>query len=240
MTNQNGLIVVTGASRGIGRALAARYAAAGHPVLAISRSGSAPAGAGITPFAADLTRPEEIARIAARVTGQGMPVAVLIHNAGAQHALDLTAPAEEGPEDPIGAEIALNLAAPIRLTRALLPAMRRPGGAVVNVTSLVSRHPKPSAPVYSATKAGLASFTAALRHQLAPLGLQVTEAVPPLVATDMTAGRGRGKITAEAMAQAIFDGVARRRPLVAPGLSRRVLILNRLLPGLVARILSRG
>ena len=56
----------------------------------------------------------------------------------------------------------------------------------------------------------------------------------------MTEGRGRGKIPPEAMAEAIFEGVAKGRPLVAPGLARRVLLLDRLLPGLVAGILARS
>ena len=236
MAQDRGLVVITGASRGIGRALARRFEEAGHPVLAVARSPADGEGA----VAADLASQDGMAAVVAAVRARGVPVEVLINNAGMQAALDLTAPEAEREADTVAVEIALNLAAPILLARALLPLMRQPGATIVNVTSLVSRHPKPSAPVYSAGKAGLASFTASLRHQLVPLGIRVMEAVPPLVDTAMTEGRGRGKIPPEAMAEAIFEGVAKGRPLVAPGLARLVLLLDRLLPGLVAGILARS
>jgi uncharacterized oxidoreductase len=137
-------------------------------------------------------------------------------------------------------EIGVNLTAPILLAGALVPHMQRPGGTIVNVTSLVSLQPKPSAPVYSATKAGLASFTRALRQQIAPLGLRVVEAIPPLVDTAMTEGRGSGKLSPEAMADAIWRGVRDGREIVAPGMSRRALFLNRLMPGLLAGIIAKG
>lgn len=236
MAQDRGLVVITGASRSIGRALARRFEEAGHPVLAVARSPADGEGA----VAADLASQDGMAAVVAAVRARGVPVEVLINNAGMQAALDLTAPEAEREAETVAAEIALNLAAPILLVRALLPLMRQPGATIVNVTSLVSRHPKPSAPVYSASKAGLASFTASLRRQLAPQGIRVMEAVPPLVDTAMTEGRGRGKISPEAMAEAIFEGVAEGRALVAPGIARRVLVLNRVLPELVRRILSRS
>mgnify|MGYP001278390465 FL=1 len=76
------------------------------------------------------------------------------------------------------------------------------------------------------------------RH-FAPLGIRVIEAVPPRRA-QMTAGRGKGKLPAREMAKAIRDGVASGRSLVAPRLSTRVPVLNRLVPELVRCILSRN
>jgi uncharacterized oxidoreductase len=245
MAEFKGLVVITGASRGIGGALVRKFDEAGYPVLAVARTPAEAQESGtVATLAADLTRQTGLAQVMAAVRARGIPVAALINNAGVQNALGLAA---AGPDrcgapdaDPVGREIALNLTAPIRLSRGLVPLMRQPGGTIVNVTSLVSRHPKPSAPVYSATKAGLASFTESLRHQVAPLGIHVIEAVPPLVDTAMTAGRDTGKISPEAMADAIFVGMMQGRSLVATGIARRVLLLNRLLPGLVRRILSRA
>jgi len=241
MQRENGLVVLTGASRGIGRALLERYRGAGYRVVAVSRSGGAPQGdTGVIPVAADLATREGIAETVRRVGDLGQAVDILVNDAGVQYQLDLTDAAGIGTRaDKAAGEIAINLTAPILLTDALLPLMRRPGGTIVNVTSLLSRHPKASAPVYSASKAGLASFTAALRHQLAPSGIRVVEVVPPLVETDMTTGRGKGKLSAEAMAGAIIKGVRAGRKTVAPGLAGRVLLLNRFVPGLVAKILSK-
>lgn len=237
MNSHQNLVVVTGASRGIGAALVAAYAARDAEVIAVSRAPMESRLPGVTPLAADLGTEAGIAALSRAVEALGRPVDVLINNAGIQNAIDLT-----GPVDPalIDTEIAVNLAGPIKVTLALMPFLRAPGASVVNVTSLTSRHPKPSAPVYSATKAGLASFTGALRLQLAARGIAVTEAVPPLVDTDMTRGRGRGKLSPDAMAGAILRGVERRDALVAPRKSALVLRLNRVFPGLVARILAKG
>lgn len=243
MTKQYGLIVITGGSSGIGLALVNRYLKAGCPVLAVARNTAAiHARHNLATLDADLTDPAEPARIAARVAALRLPVAVLINNAGVQSALDFSGADIACPTVPdrIRDEIALNLIAPILLARALLPFMVRPDGTIVNVTSLVSRQPKVSAPVYSASKAGLASFTRSLRVQLHPDEVHVLEAVPPLVDTSMTAGRGSRKISAEAMAEAIFAGVRNQKNIIAPGLSRRVLLLNRLLPELVRTILAQS
>lgn len=243
MSKHNGLIVITGASRGIGLALVTRYLDAGFPVLAIARdTASMQPRDNLTTLDADLAGRAGITRVADRVVALGLPVAVLINNAGVQNTIDFNGPDIGNPECPdrIRDEIALNLTAPILLAVSLLPSMLRPGSTIVNVTSLVSRQPKPSAPVYSASKAGLASFTQALRVQLRSEGIHLVEAVPPLVDTDMTAGRGSGKISPEAMAEAIFMSVKNRKKTAAPGLSRRVLIINRVLPELVRKILARN
>ena len=66
------------------------------------------------------------------------------------------------------------------------------------------------------------------------------EAVPPLVDTDMTAGRGARKMHPDKMAGAIYEGYCERKNVVAPGMSNRVLILNRVLPELVSAVLARS
>tara|TARA_Y100000815_G_scaffold262320_1_gene275543 strand:+ start:356 stop:1084 length:729 start_codon:yes stop_codon:yes gene_type:complete len=242
MQDAKPLIVITGASRGIGAALAQIYAETGRDVLAIARQPASDGDERIRRFAADLTRPEEVARSIAHIRSLGRPVDMLINNAGVQYAMDFAGNSGKEPAnaDLIAAEIALNLTAPLLLIQGVAPLMARPGGTIVNVTSLVSRHPKPSAPVYSATKAGLHSFTESLRGQFAGSGMNIIEAVPPLVDTGMTLGRGRNKLSARQMAQEIRDGVERGDRVVAPGLSRKVLFLNRIVPSLVARILARN
>jgi short-subunit dehydrogenase involved in D-alanine esterification of teichoic acids len=236
MTHPRKTVVITGASRGIGAALVRAYAAADDQVVAVARSLPDHPAPGVHHLAADLATEAGLCAVAEALARLDAPVDILINNAGIQNEIDLT-----GPVDPsrIDTEIALNLAAPIKLAVRVVPHMRAPGGTIVNVTSLVALHPKPSAPVYSATKAGLASFSGALRHQLAASGIRVVEAIPPLVATDMTAGRGQGKLSPDEMAAAIVAGVAAGAPVTAPGKASLVLRLNRVLPGLVARILSK-
>ncbi|MGX1198232.1 SDR family NAD(P)-dependent oxidoreductase [Parvibaculum sp. MBR-TMA-1.3b-4.2] len=232
------LVVITGASRGIGKALADLYSDEGCPIIAVARSFSGTPAPGAIRVEADLSTPEGIRQVVDAVAQEGRPVGTLINNAGIQNALDLSTGEIAG--NSIDREIAINLTAPIQLTRGLMPFFRRPGATIVNVTSLLSRHPKTSAPVYSASKAGLASFTNALRRQLAPVGISVIEVVPPLVDTSMTEGRGKGKLSPEAMATEIRNGISVKTRIVAPALAGRALRFNRLFPGLMARILSKG
>ncbi len=240
-TGGKGIAVITGASRGIGRALALRHAADGYDVLAVARDFTGfPSNPRITCQPSDLTRPGAVEEILDILHNCAGPVDRLINNAGIQNEMDLTRDDSAANAERIEQEIGLNLTLPVQLIHAILPLMRRPDGVIANVTSLTALHPKTSAPVYSATKSGLASFTTALRHQLAPEGVRVIEAVPPLVDTDMTRGRGSGKLSAEAMAGAIFDGIAAGRRTIAPGLSRKVLWLNRVAPELVAGILAKS
>jgi short-subunit dehydrogenase involved in D-alanine esterification of teichoic acids len=231
-------VLITGASRGIGRALAAEYAAAGAHVFAAARH---PADAAIDGdvewITADIATPGGLVEIVGAVRNSGRTLDVLVNNAGIQQAIDLQMAEPEDFRAQAEAEIAVNLTAPLALAHGLLPFIRRRGGAIVNVTSILSRHPKASAPVYCATKAGLASFSNAMRHQLSPLGIRVVEAIPPLVATGMTVGRGKAKLSPEAMAKAIVAGVERGRKRIAPGFARPFLAIDRLAPELAAAMM---
>ena len=235
-------VLITGANCGIGRALAREYAAAGAHVLGVARCPAEdPSGGAVEWIAADLSRPDGWTRIIEAVAGSGRTLDILVNNAGIQQAIDLDATTAEAFREKAQAEIAVNLVAPLCLAQGLIPHMRRPGATIVNITSILSRHPKASAPVYCATKAGLASFTDALRLQLAPLGIHVAEAIPPLVATDMTAGRGGGsKLSPEAMARAIVEGVARGSKRIAPGLSRAFLMIDRIAPEIAAAMMAKS
>lgn len=236
MTHSKSMIVITGASRGIGAALAQHYSQAGHPVLAVGRTFDDTPLPGTIRVQADLSTPEGIQTVVDAARQSGRAIWVLINNAGVQNALDFSTPPDATA---IAREIAINLTAPVQLAGALIPLMQRPGGTIVNVTSLVALHPKPSAPVYSATKAGLASFTRALRHQVEPMGLNVAEVLPPLVDTQMTAGRGKGKMSAGDAAGQIARGIAQGERVIAPGMAARVVTLNRIAPALIARILAK-
>jgi short-subunit dehydrogenase len=150
----NGFAIVTGTSSGIGAALAARLAAQGHDVLSIARRPPPSAGSGrIRDLTLDLTDRDAILRVVSEVESEGRPLDMLVNNAGVQYSHSVTDPFDEDSCAAVRTEIALNLEVPIGLTWSLFDRMARPGGAVVNVTSLTALHPKTSSPVYSATKA---------------------------------------------------------------------------------------
>ena len=102
----------------------------------------------------------------------------------------------------------LNLNAPMHLIGHLLPSLlARPEAAIVNVTSGLAIAPRSGGPVYCATKAGLRSFTQALRHNLRGTKVHVIEALPPVVETAMTAARQTKKMPASECAAQIVDAI---------------------------------
>ncbi|MGR3761856.1 SDR family NAD(P)-dependent oxidoreductase [Roseobacteraceae bacterium NS-SX3] len=234
-------ILVTGASRGIGRALAVQLAGAGAEVVAVARSSAALAGLpdGVQPVACDLADAAAVAELAARLQAERLDG--LISNAAIQVEADFAAGTAQ-PID-ISREIAVDLTAPLLLAAGLLPVLARGGGGfVVNLTSGLALAPKRQAPVYCACKAGLRSFTRALRYQVQDAGLdvQVADCVMALTETGMTAGRGRGKIPPEAAAAALLRGVARGKSEIWVGQMQLLRMIHRLSPGLAARLLRKG
>jgi uncharacterized oxidoreductase len=113
---------------------------------------------------------------------------------------------------------------------------------IVNVTSGLALAPKQSSPVYCASKAGLRSFTKALRYQARKRAphLSVVEALPPLVDTGMTAGRGRGKISAERCAREIVDGMIAGKDTIYVGRSKLLRTIFAASPHLAERIMRDG
>ncbi|MBO6633293.1 SDR family NAD(P)-dependent oxidoreductase [Parvibaculum sp.] len=224
-------VFVTGGTQGIGAALVAAFTDAGAEVLTCGRT--------VTPspfaVAADIATDEGRAAIISAVARLSGPLDILIHNAGTQQALDY---ANGTIGEAADQEIAVNLVAPIRLTETLLPYMVR-GGAICFLTSVLAYKPKTSAPVYCASKAGLRSFALALRQQLAPQELRVVEIVPPLVATAMTGGRGRGKISPERVARAVLTGLTAGTDRIAIGKAGPALFLDRWAPRLLSRMMAR-
>jgi uncharacterized oxidoreductase len=242
--------LVTGGTSGIGLALTHALVEAGaRRVLVVARDAARLAAITavrpvvVTPYRADLTQPADIERLLRDVPMAAPDLSLVINNAGTQRLTDFVR------EDPLAvlpalrAEIAANLTGVVALSIGLLPLLaRQPSAALVNVTSGLALAPKRSAPVYCATKAAVRSFTRALRYQCEDAGLavRVIEALPPLVDTPMTAGRGRGKLSAERCAAEILAGVRRGATEIPVGRTRVLRLLQRLSPALADRIMRDG
>lgn len=230
-------VLVTGATSGVGAALCDLLLLRGHTVLALARSAAhLPARPGLHPVGADLTDLTAIPALAGRLVADHPGLAILVNNAAVQHARPLTDPASRPGH--LIEEAALNLAAPALLAQALLPHLvTRPEGAIVNISSGLAVFPKQAGGLYSATKAGLSSFTTSLRWQVDGTPLLVSEVQLPLVDTPMTAGRGARKLAPEDAAAAILVGVAARRPVIRVGSARALPVLQALAPWAGRRIL---
>jgi short-subunit dehydrogenase len=170
-------VVVTGASRGIGAELASRLAEKGARVALVARSQDAiaklAADLGGDAYPADLADATTIEPLVRAIEADG-PIDVLVNNAG----VDLTGSLTELAPDRIQELIAINLVAPMLLSRAVIPAMRTRGrGHIMNVSSLAGTNALPGLAPYSTSKAGLSHFTAALRAECKGTGITTTLAV---------------------------------------------------------------
>ena len=183
-------VVLTGASRGIGRAAALRLARGGAQVLAVARDVQALSALALEAkslagqvfhHSCDLTDPDEIealAGIAARRLGG---VDALVNNAGGGVFRELE---ELAPED-FEATLAICLKAPFLLIRALAPMLEASGGEVVNVSSTAAVTGFPGAAAYCAAKAGLEGMSRALAEELRPRGVRLSVLRPGATATGM-------------------------------------------------------
>lgn len=241
-------VCITGGSRGIGRALCHDFAqlGAGAIIVAGRSRDDLPDRIGSTLVSfieADLADPSGAKMLSHVLIAEHPDCSVLVNNAGSQVLGDCVAPDAEEIASAIEREIRLNLTVPVLLGLYLMPLLlRHREAAICNITSGLALAPKQSAPVYCATKSGLSSYTRALRYQAAKRApnLRVFEALPPLVDTDMTKGRGRGKITAENCARQIVKGMQRDRAVIDVGKTRLLRAIMRVSPRLGYGIMSNG
>jgi uncharacterized oxidoreductase len=241
-------ILLTGAARGIGRALLDELIARrAKRIFIVGRDAAALAELqarhpSLQPIAADLSNQAQLDELIAEL--RGIPdLSVLINNAASQLLTDLVDAESDRHRPALTSEIMLNFSAPIQLAVALLPQLLQQSSAmIVNVTSGLALAPKQSAPVYCASKAGLRSFTKALRYQAqARAGhIRIVEALPPLVDTAMTQGRGRGKISPAACAAKIIAGMEQGRDRIYVGKARLLRAIHGLSPALADRLMRRG
>jgi uncharacterized oxidoreductase len=181
-------VVVTGGASGIGLAIAERFQRAGSTVIICGRRDdrlreAQAARPDLVTHIADVTAASDRVALRDWVVRQHPSVDVLVNNAGIQRRVSLM---DDEPWEATHEEIAINLEAPMHLSRLFIPHLRQHSrAAIVNVTSGLSFAPLANVPIYCATKAALHSFTLSLRHQLRDTSIEVVEIVPPAVNTDL-------------------------------------------------------
>lgn len=247
-----GTALVTGASSGIGRAIAVRLAADGSDLVLVARRGDlletlakelrAAHGVKVEVLVADLTDPAQLATVEDRLRDTTTsPVDLLVNNAG----LGAQGRFAEIPLDWQDGQVRLNVLAPVRLTHAALEGMlRRGSGGILNVSSIAGTQPLPNVATYSATKAYLSSFSHSLHEEVRRSGVSVTALLPGFTRTEFhdAAGMTRSIVpgpawmSAEVVAAAGLRAVARGRAQCVPGLGYRILSgVSRLTPWSLSR-----
>ena len=232
------VVLVTGASGGIGADLARIFAREGHDLALVARSGAQlealadeiAATARQRPLVVplDLATAGAGAALADALAAAGATPVMLVNNAGfglAGHAADLDRAGQLEMID-------LNIRALTDLALRFLPAITAARGRIMNVASVAAFLPGPGMAVYYATKAYVVSFSQALAQELRADGVSVTALCPGITATgfharaglDQTLLSGLPSMTSRAVAEAGYTGLMAGRRLVVPGLFNRVMI----------------
>ncbi|MBR2809199.1 MAG: SDR family NAD(P)-dependent oxidoreductase [Erysipelotrichaceae bacterium] len=180
-------ILITGATSGIGLALAKRYLADGNKVIIVGRNeeklqNTVKDNPGLIPLLCDVSIEENRIKLFEIVSRDYPEVNILINNAGIQQRSLLC----DLDWQDWKKELDTNLDAPIHLCNLFVPFLKgKDNATIINVTSGLAFRPMNNMPVYCATKAGLHSFTYILREQLRDMNISVLEIIPPAVNTNL-------------------------------------------------------
>jgi short-subunit dehydrogenase len=249
------VVLITGASSGLGAALARVFAAHGHELALVARRQDrldaladeiAAAGRSRpTVLAADLERRDAASVIAAELSAKTMEPAVVVNNAG----FGLSGAAAAVSRDEQLAMIDVNVRALTELSLMFVDSLARYRGGILNVASVAAFLPGPGMAVYYASKAYVLSFSEALHRELSDRGVRVTTLCPGPVPTEFQARSGMQlnaaaralELSAERVAQIGYDGFMRGKRVVVAGINNRIAVsLMRLVPnGLLLRLVDQ-
>lgn len=256
MNMQKPIALITGASSGIGEASAHRLAAAGYKVYGTSRRGAATDQRPYAMLALDVTSDESVAAAVGEVIRLEGRIDLLVNNAGFGVA---PAGAEESSIEQAKAIFETNFFGLVRMTRAVVPHMRRQGhGRILNIGSVLGFLPMPYGALYAATKHAVAGYSESLDHELRTRGIRVSVIEPAYTRTQFDANfmapdaqldeyrevrtllnKVLGKVMATAdaptvVADTVLEAAIATRPKLryaAGGLAKRLRLLRRFAPG---------
>jgi uncharacterized protein len=240
MSDLRPVTLITGASAGIGVALARVFAREGHQLALVARREDrlralADEIAGKGPrrpivIADDLTKPGSSERLRGALAEHGAEPQYVVNNAG----FGLIGRAANRDRDEQLAMIDLNVRALTELSLAFVESLERHRGGILNIGSMAGFLPGPGMAVYYATKAYVLSFSEALHSELKPRGVRVTVLCPGPVPTEFAARAGINEglapdlltQSAEAVAEAGFRGLMRGQRVVVPGLLNKIGVIG--------------
>ena len=241
-------ILITGGTSGIGLELARQLLARGNTVLVTGRDQQKLDAARRTlpalhAFRSDVSDPAAIEALHAQVLAEFPTLDALVNNAGVMRNLNLN---QNRDLTDVTREIEINLCGPVRMVQQFLPHLRtRPGALIVNVSSGLAFVPMLAAPVYSATKAAMHSFSQSLRGQLADAGVTVVELAPPGVETPLfrtefaAETRGQKAMPPDVLARKAIAGIEAGKLEIRPGQSNLLQLLGRVSPGFAFKQLTK-
>ncbi|WP_299192171.1 SDR family NAD(P)-dependent oxidoreductase [uncultured Erythrobacter sp.] len=233
------VILLTGGTAGIGREMALQLKAKGAEVIVTGRNPERQAAmreAGFEVIEADLSNAAGVDALIAAWGARDLDV--LLNNAGQLIEHDFRKGAVDADLSDEG--IYANFSAPIRLIAGFMERLKaRKEAAIVNVTSGLAIAPAARQPVYSATKAGLRSYTLSLREQLKGTNIKVIEALPPVVDTQMNDGNPMKKMPADECARQIVEALEKGRDEANIGMTKALRVAESISPSLARSVTLR-
>lgn len=247
MNLEGNAVLITGGSSGIGLELAAALLRRRNTVIVTGRNPAALESArrklpGLVTIQSDVAEVEAIAELHREIARDFPRLNVLINNAGIMRKVDLH---EVGADlRSLTEEIEVNLSGPIRMAAQFLPLLRaQEAAAIVNLSSGLAFVPLAAAPVYSATKAGIHSFTQSLRVQLKDTRIKVFELVPPPVDTALLhpfsqSHKGPPPLSASKLAAIALQALEKDRLEIRVGFAEIAKLMSRVAPGFAVNRLA--
>jgi 3-oxoacyl-[acyl-carrier protein] reductase len=216
-------VLITGASRGIGRAIAAEFAAAGDRVAVHHRDSAELAGdlvaglpgSGHVVVRADLANPDAVQAMVDSAAALLGGLDILVNNAGVFTPHPITDVSYQQWQQQWEATLGVNLVGAANVTWCAVQHMKGRGGRIINVSSRGAFRGEPNSPAYGASKAGLNALSQSLARALAPHGIAVTAVAPGFVGTDMTNEHLKPPRGDEIRAQSPFGRVAEPEEIAA-------------------------
>jgi len=240
-------ILITGGSAGIGLAFALKFLELGNEVIVTGRRQSVldqvkAKYPKLHTIQSDVADPAQIAALAARVKSDFPKLDVLMNNAGIMLYKNLKAPAADLAG--LMAEMNVNVGGVITTTSEFIDILRANKGTVINTSSALAFVTLLSAPIYSATKAAIHSYTQSLRFQLEETGVEVIELMPPVVKTDLASELAEGGsvtvITTDELVKQSFAALKAGALEIRPGQSKQLAFMRRFAPDFINRQLWKA
>ncbi|MGA8135818.1 MULTISPECIES: SDR family oxidoreductase [Pseudomonas] len=248
MKMNNRVVLITGASSGIGLELARQLMALGNTVIITGRDREKLNSVqallpGIHTFQSDVSDPESIRSLFLNVSEQFANLDILINNAGVMRNIRLK---NEFELVNLTQEIDINLNGPIWMIQQFLPLLlKQPESMIVNISSGLAFVPFPAAPIYSAAKSALHAYTRCLRAQLKQSSVSVVEVAPPGTETPLYRDefaqemKGTKGMEVALLVRLAIKGIEAGKPEIRPGLSNVLKIASRIAPASIFRQMTR-
>ncbi|GGH21371.1 oxidoreductase [Dyadobacter endophyticus] len=245
MDLKNSTILITGGTSGIGLELVRQLTRQGSTIIVTGRKQDALNDTKrrfpkIHAFQSDVSDPQDIERLYKEVTQQFPDLNMIVNNAGEMRLLDIQDASKD--LENITREIDINLTGTIRMVHQFLPHLiSRPSAAIVNVSSAIAFMPYSTAPVYSASKAGVHAYSLALRLQLNKTSVKVFELVPPGVNTNLQNDwvlppNPSQMMDVDKLVGVAIKGLLNDTPEIKPLLVNVIKFLSRLMPNQLIKI----